>query len=326
MFCSSDEKIKKHMNKQASAWRTELNQFERGQFIPFMVGYVDGFIVYFEEIVRKCEEHVRQPHFWPQLEELIKKFGQPADEQSAKLTAKQYFGLMGEVIKRDYLEPLRELQRDASGIQDVSSLGLWLNRLKTLAGSILNVKDKVFLFRLSGWFTIRDLETGKVNDPIPYPNLAIFFVPFQSLIDNLHVECTYLLGSIEKWSAQQLEWKTSYLNALSAAYQLKNTKVTLWVNLIGIVVAIVLSWVFLVATPPFEKLRATIENDQLKQKFLQTDMDLDSLRKDIGSKSLQIIELETAKKSVEGELEKIKLENEKLKQKKAKATSSNSQH
>jgi len=310
MLYMTDEEIKKRMNSQFNLWRTELNQYEKEQFLPFMESYIDGFIEYFESIKKKCLDCANQPQFWPQIQTLINKFDQHLDDEGAIITAQAYYLLIADMAETNYLTPLKQLKLDASKIQNVKEMTLWLTRLKQICGTILNVKEKMFLYKLSGWFAIRNITTGQIHNPLPMPELTIFFVPFQSILENLITECTYLLGSIENWSKEQLEWKTAYLNTLNSAIQLKNTKLTLWINVLTVFVAVVISWVFLVVAPPFEKLRVSLENSHLIKKFEVSDKDLESLRKDLETKEQKIRELDLASKNLESELIKARAAND----------------
>lgn len=319
MICGdTDAKIKKEMNHQLNMWRTDLTNYESKQFIPFVVTYVDGFIEYFEKIISMCEECSERPIFWPQLTTLLEQFGQPTDGNGARFTAKTYYMQISNMAKTSYLEPLKKLKENSTKIKDLGSLSLWLNELKLIASSILNVKYKLFLFRLSGWFAIRNLESGHIHDPLPSPELTIFFVPFNAINENLITESTYLLGSIEAWSNEQLEWKTSYLNALASKINLKNTKWTLYVNLIVVAVAVFLSWFFLVAASPFDILKQNIENEKLKKQIMELS---ETSNQALELEKNKSINLEKQINMLHGEIELIKSTGPKSK--KPKATSTN---
>lgn len=321
IFCNTDSKIQKEMNSQLKMWRTDLTNYEIKQFIPFVVGYIDGFIEYFEKIILMCNECSENPVFWPQLTTLLEQFGQPTDARGAEFTARNYYKQISNMAEISYLKPLKKLKEDSASLNNLGSLALWLNELKMLASSILNVKYKLFLFRLSGWFAIRNLESGRIHDPLPTPELTIFFVPFNAINENLITESTYLLGSIEAWSKEQLEWKTSYLNALSSKINLKNTKWTLYVNLIVVAVAIFLSWFFLVAASPFDILKQNIENEKLKKQILEVS---EKSNQALESEKNKSIELEKRLNDLQNEVDAIN--SAKAKGQKTQSTSTNNRN
>lgn len=194
--------------------------------------------------------------------------------------ASKYFRDIGQMVEENYVLPSGRILERIETVNTYQSLAACLNEVNWLCSSITVMTEKVFLFRLKGFFALRDLLTGQVTTSEPI-ELTLFFMPFQSLLENLQTEATALSGSIYQWHKEQLNWKTAFLEAVNAGLQITNTKWLFLFNVATVIVAVVLSFAFMTASDPYRNFVTEERNKELHR-------DLNSARNAVADVNLQI--------------------------------------
>lgn len=304
------KQIEDEMNHYLEGWRTKLSDYETQQLIPLVKERITSFLGYFARIEEQCSQLAEDQIFVAQLATLLTKAGEELPRPMLRQAAASYYRQIGRMVAENYVAPANRILERIDGVTDYPSLAACLNEVNWLCSTITVMKEKVFLFRLKGFFALRDLSSGQVVTSEP-TELAIFFMPFQALLENLQSEATALSGSIYQWHKEQLNWKTAFLEAVNAGLQIRNTKWLFLFNVATVFVAVVLSFVFMTASDPYKNALTEEQNKQLHTQ-------LNAALRDVGSRDIQLKQVTEQLKERDELVRKVSAELELFKKKPSK--------
>ena len=256
------KKYRKWSQRDFLKWRDDLSEYERDFFLPEIKGRCEELLKYCKEIDEYCRTRVDEKSFGATLRELmldsqIEKLVPPElRPPTAELLARQYFTQMQVMNKVTFIDPLEAVIQKFDSDIDLKMFGLILNEVNHICSTVVQIKEKLFLYSLTSFAVVFDRHT---NEPVMSEpkELKLLLVPFQNTIENIYGVANSTSGTIHQWHKEQMQWKTEFLKVLSERLAQRN-------NLLTIFVAIIVSWAFLTATQPLEKYQLGKENETLK--------------------------------------------------------------
>lgn len=267
MFRKIYSKYRNWKQRDFLKWRDDLSDYERDYFMPEIKGRCEELLKYFKMIDEYSLHHVDDKAFGAtlrglmmskELEKLIPKAMQPPTDE---VLAQNYFVAMRSVNQENFIDPLKKVITEFNRLIDLKSLGSILTQVNQICSTVLQVKEKLFLYGLSGFATVHDKNTNQLVLSEP-KELKVMLVPFQITMENIYGVANATSGTIHQWHKEQMEWKTNCLQVLSERLAQRN-------NLLTIIVAVAISWLFLSVTKPYESLLREHEFTKLKEKVIE---------------------------------------------------------
>jgi hypothetical protein len=283
---------RKWMQRDFLKWRDDLSDYERDFFLPEIKGRCEALLIYCREIDSYCTERAEEHNFGvllknlmlPQdIEELVPVGSRPP---APKVLAKLYFSAIQKVNKETFIEPLEKVIQKLSSNVDLKEFGLILNEVNLVCSSVVQIKEKLFLYRFGSIAFVKDPQTGQVIPTQP-KELNLMLHQFQNTIENIYGVANSTSGTLHQWQKEQMQWKTEYLKVTSERIAQRN-------NLITIIVAIAISWAFMLGTKPLEKYHLEKDNEVLKSQITEELKQRQSLEYQIKTLSLKVEELNKA--------------------------------
>ena len=269
MFTEFYHKYRKWKQRDFLRWRDYVSDYETDFFLPELKGRCEELLKYFEMIDDYSLNHVDDKVFGETLRNLMvkkelerlvpDKMKPPPSEEIAKA----FFSQMREMNQREFIQPLKKVIADFNKPLDMKIFGSILNQVNHVCSTVVQVREKLFLYRLSGFATAHEIESGKMvlSEPKDY---KVMLVPFQNIMDNIYGVANSTSQTIHQWHKEQMEWKTSFLGVLSERLAQRN-------NLLTIIAAIAISWLFLAITNPYEKLVRERDLSKLGDKVIELE-------------------------------------------------------
>lgn len=273
-------------------WRDEVSDYERDFFLQELKGRCEELLKYFEMIDDYSKNHVDDRVFGETLRKLImpKELEKliPAEKRppTPEVLAKSFFETMREMNSREFIVPLKKVLQYFSKPLDLKTYGEMLTQINHVCSTVVQVREKLFLYRLSGFATVHKVESGEMvaGEPSDY---KVMLTPFQNILDNIYGVANSTSQTIHQWHKEQMEWKTNFLSVLTERLAQRN-------NLLTIIVAITISWFFLSVSNPYEKLGRDRDYSKLTDKVVELDTQNKSYVQKIGDKDREISELKIA--------------------------------
>lgn len=185
--------------------------------------------------------------------------GMQVDAKSPQKTpAEKFFTDIQGLAKIQGVDDIDEILKKYKDIEDIKALGLFLTEVNCLCSSFLNINNKLLLYKIETYPYFEDTKTGQTiaTQPIQY---SITIEPFQILVSNIVGIAKSTSETIHEWHKYAMKLKLEYLN-------LSTSRLSIWTNILTIVLAITLSAFFLVVNDPFNLLK---ENRELKMKIAE---------------------------------------------------------
>lgn len=241
--------------------RIHLTDYEKNQLIPELRSRLGVLIQYFSDIITVCENQKSSRLFVENLSSIINPRGLPSSEIDARGLSEKFFD---EIIKQAQVENIDDINRilkEYANIEDVGTLGLFLNEVNLLCSSLQAVKNRLFLFKIEAYPHILDQRTGQTIANIPHQ----FFLttePFQIAIQNIVSVCKATSETVHGWHKETIHIKSQFLDLFNNKITLKNNRLILLIQIVTIFLAIAVSAFFLSANNPFNLFN---ENQELKK-------------------------------------------------------------
>ncbi len=252
-------RYRKWKQKDFLEWRFDLSEYEKDLFIPEMKGRSEELLKYFNEIDAYCTERVDEKVFGAllrelaldsRIEHLIPVELRPA---TPEVLARNFFTEIKNVNRTTFIEPLEEIVSLFKEDMSLKEFGNMLNRLNLVCSTVVQVKNKLFYYNLRSFAVAFDEHGAPALRP-PM-NLQVILMPFENTIVNVLGVANATSGSIHQWHKEQMRWKTEFLKVVSERIAQRN-------NLLTILVAVALSWLFLTFSSPYDKIR--LENESIQ--------------------------------------------------------------
>ena len=133
--------------------------------------------------------------------------------------------------------------------------------MNLLCSIVVQVKEKLFLYRLNSIAHVRNTQTNQILPTEPR-ELTILLLQFKGSLDNIYGVANATAATISQWHKEQMQWKTEFLKVTSERIAQRN-------NLLTIIVAVAVSFFFMTATQPLEKYQLGKENETLKNQTIE---------------------------------------------------------
>ena len=257
-------KIKKHhLKKRYKAIlqdRMHLTDYERDQLIPELRLRLGALIQYFSDIIRICENQKNSRLFIENLSSIINPKGLPSSEVDAQCLSEKFFDGVKKQAQIENVDDINRILNEYENIKNVGKLGLFLNEVNLLCSSLLEVKNRLFLFKIEAYPHILDQRTGQTITNIPH-QFYLTTEPFQIAIQNIAFVCKATSETVHEWHRQTMNMKSQFLNLFNNKITLRNNRLILLIQILTIFLAITLSAFFLSANDPFNLIK---KNQELK--------------------------------------------------------------
>lgn len=243
--------------------RMHLTDYERGQLIPELKSRLGVLNQYFSDIIRICENQRDSRLFKENLNSIINPKGlSSSSEVDAQCLSERFFDAVKNQAQIENIDDINRILKEYENIEDVRRLGLFLNEVNLLCSSLLEVKNRLFLFKIEAYPHILDKRTGQTIADIPH-QFYLTTEPFQISIQNIASVCKATSETVHEWHRQTMNMKSQFLNFLSNKTTLRNNRLILFIQILAIFLAIVLSAFFLSANDPFNLIKT---NQELKSR------------------------------------------------------------
>jgi len=146
-------------------------------------------------------------------------------------------------------------------------LGLFVNEINLLCSSLMNVNNKLLLYKIETYPYLTDTKTNQTIAAHP-KQYYLTIEPFQILVNNIVAVAKPTSETIHEWHKYALKLKSQYL-------ELHNTRSAKNIHILTIILAISLSAFFLFANDPFNLIR---QNSELRNKIMILKNELKSLK------------------------------------------------
>lgn len=272
-------------------WRDDLSEYERDFLIPELKGRCQELLKYCEAIDDYSHNHVDDKAFGATLrkvmlpKEMEKLVPSTMHPPSDEILARKFFTDMRLMNKETFIDPLKAVIADFEGEVELKTFGTILTKVNHICSTVVQVKEKLFLYRLSGFSTIHNIATNQLVLAEPQ-ELKVMLIPFQNTLENIYGVANSTSQTIHQWHKEVQQWKTEFLRVLSERIAQRN-------NLLTIIVAIALSWLFMTAVDPFENTRMENANQKLKSAITQTTEENSKLKNDINRLNEEVATLKS---------------------------------
>ncbi len=242
---------KKRRYKELTEWRDHLVEYEEKTFIPEIKSRVVALKQYFDEINTICDAHSNNPTFGAALRLIIdpSKLGTQGGYITATdpQLANSYFSQMKAMNTESYIEPAQDLIQNHSIVTNLSDLASYLNKVNFMCSSIIQIKQKIFLYNMRVFHTLHSVPSGQLVQSHP-AEYTLIIMPFKILLENIVSVADSTSQTIHQWHKEQIEWKTKSMNVWTEQLNRKN-------QLLTIGVATALSAFFLTIADPYKMLQ-----------------------------------------------------------------------
>jgi cell division protein FtsL len=159
------------------------------------------------------------------------------------------------MANENYINPINQLISKFAGEIDLEKFADLMNETNQISSSVLQAKDKLFLYDFSTFYSLHDKTSGEVVDVVPR-ELTVLLMPFKNLLQNMVFLCEGLSGTIQAWHKEQVEWRSKSL-------ELTNNKLNRQNQFLTILVAFALSILFFMSSDPYKLYQLEKVNDGL---------------------------------------------------------------
>lgn len=281
----------KNLSKRITIWnmrrrykailqdRIDLTDYEREQLIPEIKSRLEILKEYFNSILTICDNHKNSVLFKNNLSEIISSKGFPLQADDASSLSEKFFAQIIDKAQTENIDGINGILKKYEYIDNINKLGLFLTEVNFLCLSFLEVKNKLFLYKIEAYPHVLDTSTGEttVNKPNQF---YLTIEPFEITIENILSVCKATSDTIHEWHRQTMEMKSKFLNLHNNKINLRNSRIILLIQVITIILTIALSSFFLTANDPFSLVKKnlslknkvdviTIEKQALKEQLMQ---------------------------------------------------------
>ncbi|MBU1121572.1 MAG: hypothetical protein KKF54_02585 [Candidatus Omnitrophica bacterium] len=242
--------------------RKHLTDYEKEQFIPDLKDRLNILKQYFSDVIKLCETQRNSRIFTEAAKSIINPTNAAPDLQSPQETiGEKFFDDIKTQVQQQGIDDIDKILKKFKDIQNLKQLGLFLTELNYLCSSLTTINNRLLLYKVETYPYFEDTKTGQVITTHPKEYFLVI-EPFQILVTNIVNVAKTTADTITGWRTQALKLKSQYLDLYTNRLSIKNTKLVLYIQILTIILAIVLSAFFLTANDPFNLYK---ENQKLKQ-------------------------------------------------------------
>lgn len=292
------KKYRKWKQRDFLKWRDDLSDYERDFFLPEIKGRCEALLDYCKAIDSLCTERAEEHNFGVMLRNLIlpSDFEAliPADQRppEPKVLAKMYFSAIQKVNKETFIDPLEKVIQKLNPNISLKEFGLALNEVNLICSSVVQIKEKLFLYRFGSIAFVKNPQTGEVVPTQP-KELNLMLHQFQNTIENIYGVANSTSGTLHQWQKEQMQWKTEVLKLTTERIAQRN-------NVLTILVAVAISWAFMMGTKPLEKWQLERDNESLKTQINEDSKQRQQLEEQIKAINLKVEELNKSLSQTKG--------------------------
>jgi hypothetical protein len=276
--------------------RKHLTEYEQGQLIPELKSRLKVLKQYFYDIIRICDEQKNSPLFTANLHTIINPENlNPAQSNLQDLSNQFFDGIKGQA-QTENIDDINNILGQFENINDVNTLGLFINEVNLLCSSLLAVKNRLFLFRIDAYPHLVDMRKGDIITDQP-KQYFLTIEPFQIAIDNIASVAKATSDTVHEWHKQTMKQKTLYLDFYNRKLSIKSNRYIIFIQILTIVFAVTLSAFFLLSSDPFSQFKKNIE---LKNNIVKLENKIRTLRQNdplVSSKKLPTQKAKTKENS-----------------------------
>lgn len=283
------KKYRKWKQRDFLKWRDDLSDYERNFFLPEIKGRCEALLAYCKDIDSLCTERAEEHNFGVMLRTLMMPADVealiPADQRppEPKVLSKMYFSAIQKVNRETFIEPLERVIQKLNSNVSLKEFGLILNEVNLICSSVIQIKEKLFLYRFGSIAFVKNPQTGEVIPTQPR-ELHLMLHQFQNTIENIYGVANSTSGTLHQWQKEAMEWKTEFLKVTTERIAQRN-------NLLTIFVAIAISWAFMLGTKPLEKWQLERDNEALKAQISEDLKQRKQLEEQVKALSLKVEDL-----------------------------------
>jgi len=270
-------------------WRDELSDYEKNFLLPEVKSRCEVLLGFCKKIDTYCEtkkgDHnlgvaIRKIMISDDAINLIPKDRQPPPPD---VLARSYFTEIQDSNRATFLNDLESLVPLMSKNISLTELGQIFNKILIVAGAALEAQNELFLYRLSAIPLVMDSNSKQVVLGQPR-ELSLILHQFTNPIQNIQLISKSLIDTIQQWHKEVLNQKTEFLKLQTERIAQRN-------NLLTIIVAIAISWAFMMGTKPLEKYQLEKDNEVLREQIIEDFKKRTVLEEEIKALSVRVKEL-----------------------------------
>ncbi len=282
-----------------SRLRVGLTEFEREILVPELVSRLELMQEILERMKGTCANPQVRQRIGPAITAL--RVVPPGHDPVTS-----YLDRVSAEIDRFFLRPIAKLRTDARAITNFAALVKFLNGVFFLCGTLTSNEKTLFWYSSLGHAYAVNRATQEVvgqGEPVEF---GIILLPFKNDLENLLNVAKGTEGSIDQWRRQQDEAKKPFLDYLAAMALHSTNSMTLWIQMLAIFMAVVLSGFFLVAGDPFALKRTNSQLTEQVRELRARSAEADQNRLSLEERAA---DAEQKLRQSQGEVERLEREN-----------------
>ena len=196
-------------------FKPKLGYFEKQILVPGMIGRLEYVIEIFKFFQSVCQKTDAALNIDAPLRNLCdpRVFHLGAPEPKV---GQQYLTIIERQCEDDFIKPARKILADFSVERATSSLEElvdFLNATSNFMQSIAGSKERLFLYSLRSFVSVKDTRSGNIEVGPPM-ELTLVLMPFQTRLDELGNVAAKTIESIEGWTNQLRNQKARHVDVI----------------------------------------------------------------------------------------------------------------
>ncbi len=237
--------------------RKHLTDYEKDLLIPDIKERLNILKQYFNDVISLCNIQKDSPVFTQAVQSIVNSAGAQLDPKSPQQPVGElFFEKIKELVKTECINDIDKILGKYKTIQDLKNLGLFLTEVNCLCSSFLAINNKLLLFKIETYPYLIDEKTSQTIPAHPR-QYYLTIEPFQITVTNIIAIAKATSDTINEWHKYAIKLKSQYLELYTSRFS-RN------IHILTIILAIVLSALFLVASDPFNLYK---ENMKLKRGY-----------------------------------------------------------
>lgn len=241
----------KKRRRSAPRMRKFLTDHEADGLIPHLYGCVEELKSYFDKMSEVCEKHKGDITFGGALirvvhdDYVLKKFS--GQIPSPAEMANSYFSDVQKMLQENYqleIDAFLLKHKDFKNYESLAEFVEFAVKLRFITSMILDIREKFLLYSLQTWVAKHDPQDGKLIDLVP-TEAGVVAMPLKVIGTNIISVAESIQKNIDQWQNEMLESRGHLL-----AY--KGSQWAAFANILTIITAIAISYLFL-KVPSFEE-------------------------------------------------------------------------
>src|SRR6266849_7865198 len=286
--------------------RIGLDDFEREIFVPQLRGRIGHIEELLNGIKKICSDPIVRTHIGPAITAL-------GIGPQVRDPVTEYLARIVQEIDDFFLREIARIKQEAEQVANLQTLMRFVNSVRFLCSTIVSTRKTLFWY--SSWVHLQavDRETGRVVREGEPKEFGIILLPFKNSLENLVAVASTTVGSIDHWAKQLAERRKPFLEYLTANTMDSANRRTVYIQILTIILAVVLSSFFLTAADPLSLYRKNVELTdhvrQLEQASAVSQANQRRLSEDLETLRSKLVAAQREAAATSAELTRLREEN-----------------